>query len=158
MYLIRVEKAGGWRYVLTAGFYARRQYKTEKVRDLGWATEVRETEKVDKRWLRLHFGGKRRGNETWPDTGPAYYATGQEHGAESVYVETTAAGVKQRIRKVRPEEQAEIDGAMANLRRAEEQVAAARAHLEETVKNAWGKAHVVRLNEVQAAILERDEK
>lgn len=61
----------------------------------------------------------------------------------------TAAGVKQVIRQLRPQEAEMIDAADAEIAELEEQLRFARDNRAEIVRNAWGKAHVVRLAEMR---------
>lgn len=61
----------------------------------------------------------------------------------------TAAGVKQVIRQLRPQEAAMIDEADKEIAELEEQLAFARDNRAEIVRNAWGKAHVVRLADMR---------
>lgn len=64
-------------------------------------------------------------------------------------VEWTAAGIKTVLRRMRPEEAAtlaEIDGRIEHY---QERIWQLRAEREQVVTEAWGKAHVVRLNELE---------
>lgn len=71
------------------------------------------------------------------------------------YVRATAAGVKARARRIRPEEAATIDQLDQELRGLEWAMGELRRRRSEAVREAWSKGHVVRLNEVLPAKDER---
>lgn len=102
------------------------------IRDLGIGTLV-EHAGWDKSHLRL---GARRATEA----GGRKISSG--HG---VIVASTAAGVKTALRRLRPEDQAELDGIDAEIVRLRGLIADCRRQREAAVARAWTKAHVVRL-------------
>ncbi len=71
-------------------------------------------------------------------------------------VPRTAAGVKAVLRRLRPEEAAQLDEIDAQITEAQERLAALRKEREAKVKEAWTRAHVVRLAEVEAMLPKED--
>lgn len=69
----------------------------------------------------------------------------------STQVEKSAAGLKTAVRRLRPEEAARLDEKDAEIAAALERVVALRAERSEIVREAWRRAHVVRLSEITLA-------
>lgn len=67
-------------------------------------------------------------------------------------IDRTAAGVKKAVRRIRPEEAAVIDEFDAQIAALEEQILALREMRKVAVSEAWSRAHVVRLKEIEDKI------
>lgn len=82
------------------------------------------------------------------------YADGRGCGTHwNAHVPRSAAGVKAVVRRIRPEEAAAIAACDARIARLEEDLRKSREIRAEAVQVAWGKAHVVRLAEIESQIV-----
>jgi len=68
----------------------------------------------------------------------------------SIHARRTAAGIKDVIRRVRPEEEAVINDIDEKIERLEAEIINLKVDRRAAVAEAWSKAHVVRLAEVEA--------
>lgn len=82
---------------------------------------------------------------------------GRGHGAStaSAYVERSAAGVKARLRRARPQELTAIEAIDADIAATEQRLAELRLARKTAVRQAWQRGNVVRLSEVEAVLSEK---
>lgn len=79
-------------------------------------------------------------------------AAGQKYGMLRPLIHRSAAGVKGTLRRLRPEEAERLDALDARIEEAENALTLLRVERRDTVREAWAKAHVVRLAEVEATL------
>jgi hypothetical protein len=118
----------------------------QNMRDLGFVT-VENTGRVLKTRIRVEPKGER-------DEIRTGYGTFNSNGWP-ITINRTAAGVKEYVRKVRPEEELIIAEYDRKIERLEAELKEERAARNAWVAEAWSKAHVVRLSEVEETVTGR---
>jgi hypothetical protein len=85
-------------------------------------------------------------------TGPGTTVGVGTHREHGTHVHTTAEDVKKQIRRVRPEELARLEQHDVEIADLEEQLKQARLRRAATAAEAWTKAHVVTVKELEALV------
>lgn len=127
--------------------YARAKYQQAPALSTRWRERDRRIPGWDHAAVTIH--GVSSGSDEAGDRIPVLEASGiSVFAARGRVAPATAEGIKSVVRRLRPQEAAEIDALDERIAELKRQVGELRRERRELVARAWTKANVVRLNEV----------